>query len=183
MRVLIHGFNERNPKESVGKLRDYLIDTFMFNYGWRFFSVLWHNRIDAKKLKRYLNSNLYSDVWAHSNGAAIAVEAARQGAKIKTLIIINGALKCNTDFPNSIEKIIIVYTRHDIPTRAARFFNMVPIIGWFIPNAWGAMGAKGSSIKSSRIINLDCTNELGEHSDFFDDENLKVLVSKIKTML
>ena len=180
---LVHGFNVKNPNKLTGKLNKYLPDSFMFNYGWRFFSVLWHNKQDAKKLKRYLNSDLYSNVFAHSNGAAIAVEAARQGAFIKTLVCINPALKVKTRFPDNIGKVIIIHTRHDKPTRVAAFFDAVPLIGLLVPNAWGAMGAKGSSIKDSRIVNLELSHRLHGHSDFFNDENLKLLMPEIKKML
>lgn len=181
---IVHGINVKDPKESTGKLVNHLANTFMFNYGWRLFSVLWHNKRDAKKLKQHINSDLYSNVWAHSNGAAIAVEAARQGAYIKTLIVINGALKVKTKFPDTIEKIIIIHTDHDQATRAAAFFNRIPLIGLFIPNSWGKMGAKGSSIKDDpRITNLNFTRELQGHSDFFEEKNLKLLMPKIKSML
>ena len=181
---VIHGFNVKDPSKATGKLMNHLENTFMFNYGWRFFSVLWHNKRDAKKLKHHLNSDLYSNVWAHSNGAAIAVDSARQGAFIKTLVCINPALKVKTKFPDSIEKIIIIHTDHDQATRAAAFFDRIPLIGLIIPNAWGKMGAKGSSIKTDpRITNLNFTRELQGHSDFFEDKNLKLLMPKIKDML
>ena len=180
MNILIHGFNEKHPEESVGKLTDHLTDTFLFNYGWRFFSVLWHNKRDAKKLKLLLDKNPDSNVYGHSNGNAITVEAARQGAKLKTLNVINGALKCKTKFPKTIDRIIVIYTKHDKATRAARFFDKVPFIQLLIPNAWGAMGAKGYTGNDERVKNWDLSIGLKGHSDFFDKDNLDWYMPELK---
>lgn len=186
MITLIHGFNVSDPEESTGKLRYYLDGAIMFNYGWRFFSVLWHNKKDAKALKGILNNARSAGdrvIFAHSNGCAIAVEAARQGAKINNLICINPALKTNTIFPSSIERILVVYTVHDKATRSARFFDRVPFIQLLIPNAWGAMGAKGSETPDERVNNWDLSSTLNGHSDFFKDENLDRYMPEIKKWL
>lgn len=181
--IMVHGFNVKDPKKTTGKLVKYLPNSFMFNYGWRYFSVLWYNKRDAKKLKYHLDNDIFSNVWAHSNGAAIAVEAARQGAYINTLICINPALKVDTKFPDTIEKIIVIHTNHDEATKAAAFFDKIPLIGLIIPNAWGKMGAKGAKNPDARVININYTDELKGHSDFFKDENLKSLMPQIKAML
>jgi pimeloyl-ACP methyl ester carboxylesterase len=179
MNTLIHGFNVQEPEESTGKLQPYLDDSFMFNYGWRIFSILWHNKIDAKVLKESFELNQNNVIFAHSNGCAIAVEAARQGLNIKTLICINPALKCKTKFPDSIERIIVIHTRHDKPTRAARFFDKVPLIQILIPNSWGAMGAKGYIGNDKRVRNWNLSEYVKTHSDFFDDVNLKRLMPQL----
>jgi pimeloyl-ACP methyl ester carboxylesterase len=181
MNILIHGFNVKNPENSTGKLREHLENCNMFNYGWRLFSVLWHNRKDAKRLKKLLGTNLSPNVFAHSNGCAIAVEAAKRGANIKNLVCINPALKRDAIFPAAIERIIVIHTNHDIPTRAAAFFDKVPLLQLFVPNAWGKMGAKGSSASDGRVVNLDFTVHLDGHSDFFDNHNLKNLMPIIKS--
>lgn len=172
MNILIHGFNVKDPKESVGKIQDYLDDSFIFNYGWRLLSVLWHNKKDAKQLREmfYLNKN--NVIFAHSNGCAIAVESARKGLNIKTLICINPALKCKTKFPSSIGRVMVIYTKYDKPTRVARFFDKIPFIQILIPNAWGAMGAKGYTGHDSRVMNWDLSKTLKGHSDFFEKDNL-----------
>lgn len=183
MNVLIHGFNVHKPEQTVGKLRRYVKNTFMFNYGWRFLSVLWHNKRDAKKLKEYLDSKGFCFVYAHSNGCAIAVESARQGAKIHTLICINPALKCKTKFPKSIGRVIVIYTKHDNPTKAARFFDKVPFIQLIVPNAWGAMGAIGYTGDDERVLNWDLSKTLKGHSDFFDDSQLKENIPHLNELL
>lgn len=183
MNVLIHGFNVTDPEQSVGKLKFYLKNTFMFNYGWRLFSVLWHNRKDAKRLKRYLNNKGSCFVYAHSNGCAIAVESAKQGAKIKTLICINPALKCKTNFPDSISRVIVIHTKNDKPTKAARFFDKVPFIQLVVPNAWGAMGANGYTGDDKRITNWDLSETLKGHSDFFNEEILEINIPLLNKLI
>lgn len=183
MNFLIHGINVTNSKDSVGKLTPYLENTYLFNYGWRLFSVLWHNRKDAKRLKKLLGKNLNSNVWAHSNGCAISVEAARRGAVIKNLICINPALKRNTVFPNSIERVVIIHTKNDIPTKMASICDKIPFLQILVPNAWGAMGREGSKTVDPRVVNMDFTEVLEGHSDFFEYSNLKIIMPCIQMNL
>lgn len=183
MITLVHGFNVKDPQNTVGKLKKYLPDAIMFNYGWRFFSVLWHNKKDAKVLKNNLNNVLGENderiVYAHSNGAAISVDAARQGARITTLVLINPALKVNTNFPSSIDNIIIIYTKHDKATAQARFWDKVPLVQLIIPNAWGAMGTDGYKGDDCRVTNMNLSEYLKDHSDFFSDKNLDKLMPMV----
>lgn len=182
MNMLIHGFNVHDPSETTGKLQKYLDKSFMFNYGWfELISVLLYNKREAKRLKSLIDDYEEINVYAHSNGCAISVEAARQGAKIKTLICINPALKCETKFPNSISKIIVIHTKHDKPTRAARFFDKVPFVQLLIPNSWGAMGAKGYIGNDKRVTNYNLSDILDGHSDFFDDNNLDFFMPELIT--
>lgn len=164
---------------SVGRLKIYFEKAILFDYGWRFFSVLWHNKTDAKRLAREIKHNETNILFGHSNGCAIAVEAARQGAEIDVLVCINPALKVNTKFPDSIKHVLVIHTKHDSPTRAARFFDKVPFIQVLIPNAWGAMGAKGYIGDDERVDNWDLSDVLEGHSDFFRDRNLNKFMPKI----
>lgn len=179
MNILIHGYNVKDPMQTVGKLESYLDDTHMFNYGWfGLTSVLLYNKREARRLKEPLDVNPNANVWAHSNGCAIAVEAARMGANISNLICINPALKVDTKFPESIKRIAVIHTDHDKPTKAARFFDKVPLIQLLIPNAWGAMGAKGAS--DERAVNFDFTEFLSGHSEFFRADKINELLPVIK---
>lgn len=180
MNILVHGFNVRDPKKSTGKLHKCLDECISFNYGWReLISVMLCNKRDAKKLKDITMLHK-SNIYAHSNGCAISVESARQGAKIKALICINPALKRKTKFPPSIDRILVIHTKHDKATKAARFFDRIPFIQLLIPNAWGAMGAKGYSGDDKRVVNWDLSITLKGHSDFFEDENLDSYMGQIK---
>lgn len=182
MNFLIHGFNVHDPERSVGKLKKYLDNHFMFEYGWReLISVMLLNKRDAKELKLIIEAcNDKAVIFAHSNGCAIAVESAKQGANIDTLVCINPALKCNTVFPDTIKRIIVIHTKHDKATKAARFFDKIPFIQIFIPNAWGAMGAKGHKVIDKRVKNWDLSARLDGHSDFFEDDNLEWHMPELK---
>lgn len=183
MITLIHGFNVHEPDETIGKLKKYIPSAIMYNYGWRLLSVLWYNKRDAKILRNNLNNALDVDneriVYGHSNGCAIAVEAARQGAIIDTLVCINPALKCDTIFPSTIKHVIVIHTMYDTPTKIAKFFDDLPLIGLFIPNAWGAMGAHGYTGTDRRVRNIDLSSWLDGHSAFFDDYNLDLYMPEL----
>ena len=180
MIILIHGFNVSDPNELIGKITRHLKDSIMFTYGWRILSVLWHNKKDAKSLKKLIKKTSGGiTVIGHSNGCAITNIAAKKGAKIDLFICINPALKCKTIFPASIKNILVIHTKHDVATRLARFFDKVPFIQLIIPNSWGAMGAKGYKGIDSRVVNWDMSDLLEGHSDFAIDENLDVLMPMI----
>jgi hypothetical protein len=169
LNVIVHGIAVNDPMESVGKLAEYLKPNYVFSYGWRLFSVLWHNKKDADNLKKYCMGKVVNII-AHSNGCAIAVEAARQGLVIDHLVCISPALRVDTDFPDNIKKITVLYTPHDVPTRAARFFKKIPLLRRMVPVAWGAMGAKGAD--SIRAHNIKGYKVKG-HSDWFLDSKIK----------
>jgi len=183
MNILVHGFNVKDPEKTVGKLKPYVKDPIMFEYGWfGLISVLLYNKREAGKLKVLLDrnqGNSKSVVYAHSNGCAIAVEAARQGAKIDSLICINPALKCDTEFPDSIKTVLVIHTEHDRPTKAARFFDKIPFVQIIVPNAWGAMGAKGYTGTDNKVRNWNLSEWLKGHSDFFKKHNLDMFMDQL----
>ena len=179
LNILIHGYNVKDPMETIGKLKPHLDNVVMFNYGWfGLASVLLYNKREAQKLKLLLDANPNATVIAHSNGCAITVAAAKMGAKMDNLICINPALKVNTKVPESIKRIAVIHTEHDTPTKAARFFDKIPFIQLIIPNAWGAMGAKGA--KDKRAVNFDFTEFLSGHSEFFKFSKISQLLPVIK---
>lgn len=180
--ILIHGIHSKDPKDSVGKIGDYLDSFNIFDYGWHsFLSIIWTNKKDATKLLKVIKKCVGKVVlYAHSNGNPIGVEAAIQGAKIDFFISINAALKRNTIFPASCKHVLVIHTKNDIPTRAAKFFNSLPVFGIFVANAWGAMGAKGSNSLQPNVVNWDLTHILDGHSDFFEAKNLIRLMPHIK---
>ena len=186
MNYLVHGFNVKDKGEgSVGCLRPFLPTWEMFVYGWKgLFGVMFTNKKNATKLKAKLDNNFsnanYSNVWAHSNGCAITVNAAKQGAIIYNAILINPALPVNTVFPETMKNIIVIYTKHDKATKAARIGNKIPLLGLFVPDAWGAMGTQGAKVPDSRVINLDFSQFLDGHSAFFERENLESLMPLVK---
>ena len=171
---LLHGFNVMDKgADTVEKLRPYIKEEVIsFPYGWHLLSILWHNKKVAKDLCAHTrNMTLLGDVYAvgHSNGCAIIVEAARRGALLDSILLINPALHVNTVFPDSLRRIVVVYTKHDAPTRAARFFNKIPFLRKLVPEAWGAMGAEGYKGKDPRVLNMNMSGVLKGHSDLFED--------------
>ena len=182
----VHGFNVKDPSKTVGKLKAKVKDLVVFDYGWiGLFGALFGNKGIAKDLKRLIDSNAGKKhiVYSHSNGSAISVKASELGADIHTLVCINSALKVKTKFPDSIKRIIVVYTRNDKATKAADFLDRVPLLQLIIPNAWGAMGAYGYKGDDKRVINCNLTDKLDGHSDFFSSDNIDVLVPYLKGII
>lgn len=182
MNVLIHGYNVSDPMTTVGRLQKRLSNTYLFVYGWfGLTSVLLYNERESKRLKKFLEQNPTSTVYAHSNGCAIAVLAAELGAKIPKLVCINPALKTNYVFPDTIEHVCVVHTKHDRPTKVARFLDKIPFVQLLVPNAWGAMGSDGA--EDARAKNFDFTDFLDGHSAFFKYKNMDKCLPKIRQWL
>lgn len=183
----VPGIHTGDPKKTIWKIGRFLDNFDVFYYG--FVSVLgarFGNKKNGKVLKRMLSSIKGKiNIYAHSNGNPITIIAAKEGAKIECLISLNAALKANTVFPENIKRVLVIYTKHDKATKAARFFDRLPFIGFFIPDSWGAMGALGSTSGQQNVTNF-CTDDiLSDHGDIFDGDinnvdDLKVLMPIIK---
>lgn len=111
----------------------------------------------------------------HSNGCAIIVQAMRQGAKFKSVLLINPALNVNCEFPPGDYTVTVIHTKHDSAVRAARFFDALPVLEFLVPDIWGAMGAIGYQGEDPRIENLDWSDLLKGHSHIFDPEIMDVV--------
>lgn len=173
--VGVHGFNVKDPEKTIGKLKNYIEDLYMFNYGWLgLFGVLFKNKKIAKQLKNLLDSNKDKPnvVYAHSNGSALAVKAARMGARIDTLVCINPALNVKTKFPESIGRILVISTKHDKATEYARFFDSIPLVELMVTDEWGAMGSRGYVGDDERVTNWRLHDDLDDHSDFLTVDDL-----------
>lgn len=183
LEIAIHGFNVKDPGKSTGKLKHYINNLYMFNYGWiGLLGVLFKNKSIAKRLKRLIDSSSHKSnvVYAHSNGSAIAVKAARMGAKIDTLVCINPALNVKTKFPETIGRILVISTRHDKATEYARFFDSIPFIEIFIADEWGAMGSRGYTGNDDRVTNWRLHDDLDGHSDFLTHDDLEEYMPHLK---
>lgn len=124
--------------------------------------------VSAVELHRISHDGNY--VIGHSNGCAIVVEALRQGARFKSVLLINPALNVSTVFPPGDYTVTVVHTKHDKAVKAARFFDFVPVIELIIPDIWGAMGARGYTGRDPRITNLDWSDILESHTHIFDEK-------------
>ncbi len=130
------------------------------------------NKGIARKLVSGVDFYNFENSYAvgHSNGCAIILQALRQGAKFKAILLINPALNINAVFPPGDYTITVIHTKHDKVVKAARFLDAIPFIGWAIPNIWGAMGALGYIGNDSRVENLDWSVFLEGHSCVFKPE-------------
>lgn len=119
----------------------------------------------------------------HSNGCAIIIHAIRQGAKFKSVLLINPALNIDLVFPPGDYTVTVVHTRHDSAVKAARFFDGLPLIGALFPDIWGAMGAYGYTGDDPRVLNLDYTELSKDHSHIFEEEVMSVVGNQLAAQL
>jgi pimeloyl-ACP methyl ester carboxylesterase len=187
--ILVHGFNVSDSGSgTVEKLRPALglLDNMHVTshyYGWLGFIgvYLCNRRIASTLANRVENFNKRGKVCAigHSNGCAILLEAARQGAVFDHVVFINPALRTNSEIPASISHLLIIHTKNDQAVRLAQFVESIPFLELLIPNFWGAMGAYGYKGLDRRVINLDLTHSLDSHSAFFEDKNVRMYGSLV----
>jgi hypothetical protein len=167
--------------------------TSIFNHTYGYLGPLgavWKNKGIAKKLKNIVNieairgcETFENFAIGHSNGCAIIVNALRQGAKFTRIILVNPALKVDTVFPPGDYEVLVISTENDRATKAARFFDGMPVLGWFVPDAWGAMGTYGYKGNDPRIRNLFLTAVLEDHSDVWDEDNQAFLADEFTNFL
>ena len=160
---LVHGFNARNPENTIGKLRPWL-ETLgyrvqLFNYGWLgLLGVRFLNRRIAKTLRGLIR---VGDVGiGHSNGCAILRRAAEKGAPFRQLVWINPALNRNTELPPKIKLCTVLHTPHD---------NVVKWAARIPRHEWGDMGNVGYTGEDPRYFNMN-TNQSG-HSTIFKSKD------------
>ena len=174
---LAHGFRARDGGSStVMKVATHIapyssISNYAYGY-FNLFDVLFKNKKAAKRFAEIVISDHHGHKYAigHSNGCAIIVEAMRQGAKFDTILLINPALNINTVFPEGDYKIVVIHTKHDKATKAARFFDSIPFVELFVPDEWGAMGTRGYQGTDQRVLNMDWSEILTGHSTIFTEE-------------
>ncbi len=187
---LIHGFNVTDEGQDTvvkaGRFFQGTINTMVINYPYGWFGLigvmLKNKKIAAALAKSAVVKSFNVDVSAigHSNGCAIIIEAARQGAHFDQVVLINPALKSKTRFPMSIKRVLVIYTKHDTATRVARFLEKIPFLKFLIPDCWGAMGAVGyRGSYDDRVTNADLSDSLNGHSDFFEDSNLRNFMPRV----
>lgn len=181
--ILIHGFNVRDEGDrTVGALAPFLESAGFHvkrpRYGWRGLLGV-----------RYLNetfSQLIADLSepgdiliGHSNGCAIAVEAAEKSThEFARLVLINPALDSDHLFPANIRRIDVWHSPSDGPVRFAKF------LPW---HSWGDMGAVGyRGLYDPRVRSYNKENGFkvssDSHSDVFEPGKIEffgpLIVSK-----
>ena len=176
---LVHGFNVSDGgAATIDNVEPYLrsadFNPVHFDYGHLgLLGVVLFNKNLAQTLKSQIKVD--DCVIAHSNGAAIAVRAAEQGAFIDTLILINPALKSDYQFPKSIRKVVVYWTKHDKPVKISRLVRWATLGLCY----WGAMGATGyTGPKDKRVINFDMSRKVDGHSVALQPKQLKQWLGK-----
>ncbi len=166
--VIIHGFNVRDGgKESIDKIINPLkelcpeANIIEADYGWLgFFGVrFFTNWIAKNKIAPLIPDG--ATVICHSHGAVMALKTVYYGAKIKNLVLINPALDKDTQFPCSIEKILVYANEDDWIVSAS-------MIRPFLP--WGEMGRTGYIGYDERVQNIFTKPvfRVSGHSDIFN---------------
>lgn len=146
---LIHGINTFDGGRGyVGQFEPLLRDTGIrpeyFTYGksWLFGFQWALNGGRARELATVIGDDACV-VLAHSNGCAVAMEAASMGAPIRNLVFLNPALDRKAKLPGHVGRCDVFYTTDDPWTRIARRLPFHP---------WGDMGASGYRGSDERYV-------------------------------
>lgn len=171
--ILLHGFNVCDEgQRSVGRLAPYFTQAGFVvkrpRYGWLgLLGVRLMNRRFARLIADM--SEPGDIVVAHSNGCAIAFQAATEfHAEFAQLVFINPALDADCEFPPQISHVHIWHSPGDSPVAWSK------LLPW---HAWGDMGAVGYRGRPTpRVHCYDKQNDFPvssrSHSDIFEPENL-----------
>lgn len=176
--LLVHGFNVKDWRNSVGNLRPYF-DTYEevvalpIDYGW---VGLWglkkKNKKTAKLIVETAKNALLGSfdrviAIGHSNGCAILYQAVERGAPISKLVFINPALDKTVPFSVPTD---IWYSPSDT---AVKYSKYVPN---FFVKCWGEMGRVGALFCGDDIHNYNKEEDYPVcskgHSDIFEEDKL-----------
>ncbi len=163
--VLAHGFNVHDGgQNTTDKLIPHLEaaghQVIQADYGYfGLFGVRFFNKHIAKVIAGMTPED--SIGIGHSNGCAILVEAARQDAPFKRLILINPALDRDTEFPEQIERVDVFHNMDDFVVTTSK---------WLPWHPWGDMGRLGYNGVSLRVVNHETKRRLNVsgHSAVFE---------------
>ncbi len=186
MNIFIHGIFTSDSSKSIGKLKKFVKSSYSFDYGYiGVIAALFKNKSIAKDLSKIIKASAGPvTIRAHSNGNAIAVIAAdKYGAKIENLICIAPALNKNLVFPKSIKNILVLSTKKDKATKAARFFDSIPLVGCLVPDIWGSMGTDNYTGDDKRVSKAFLGDFVDDHSDYFSDDNVEAVAEIIDIWL
>lgn len=186
MNILIHGIFTKDKNKSIGRLKKYVKNAYYFSYGFvGVLGALFKNKRAAKNLAKLIkNTSTPVTIYAHSNGNAVSVIAADKfGAEIENLICIAPALNRNIVFPKSIKNILVLSTKEDKATKAARTFDSIPVIGWLVPDIWGSLGTDNHIGNDNRVTKMFMGDLIDGHSDYFSSKNLPIVMEMIDKWL
>ena len=91
----------------------------------------------------------------HSHGNVVVYHACRDGMKLNTHIAYQPAMRRDTVWPNSIDKIVTLYNKRDWSVRFGRAWTWVNPVSWFHPHDWGSAGAHGFLGEDERMTQIN----------------------------
>ena len=177
--VLIHGFNVKDGgAKTIDRLAPYLIEAGYFcdideaDYG--FFNLLAVRFRKHSAIRRIVKALENADVViSHSNGGNYenkALKLLEHHDRKYRVIRISPALNSKARIPDNIETGHVFYTRTDF------WVWISAILPW---HPWGRQGWKGYTGKDTRIKNWEFTDIVRGHSDWFADENIKIIAGEV----
>lgn len=184
--ALVHGFNVRDPRKTIGKLEEVFeqegIKAYLFHYGWL---GLIGVRVGSDNLADAFLSfceALTDDgqplvVVGHSNGCALIQRAAwrvdeygfRQPPFTRAAFL-SPALDRDSVLSPAMERVDVFHTKNDWAVRLGRMLLF---------HQWGDMGACGYKGSDRRYINQDGTHAAASHSGWFTEAGLHFLRYKL----
>lgn len=177
--ILLHGFNVSDEgAHTVGRLAPYFeaagFEVKRPRYGWcGLLGVRFMNRRFARLIADLAEPG--DVVVGHSNGCAIAADAADIGAPISQLVLINPALDADRRFAPQVQRVHVWHSPSDGPVTFAKF------LPW---HAWGDMGAVGyRGPFDPRVSSYNKENgyqvSSSAHSDVFEPGKLEFFAPRI----
>lgn len=147
---LIHGFNVTDGgKKSVGRLRRFLKNSALHNYGWVGpFLLRFKNKETVEELLPKIREG---DVCVgHSNGALICYNLVERGAPVSKVVLIQPALRRDSKWPVDVE-VLCVWNPKDWAVSLGRVWS--GIVSLLTPgrHGWGAAGRHGLDQKTPNI--------------------------------
>ena len=177
--VLIHGFNVRDGGAStVDRLAPFLIkaghycDIDEADYGW--FGLLAVRLRKHSAVRRISNAlDKAQVIISHSNGSNYESKALRLHERHDQqyrVIRLSPALNSKARLPDNVTTALVMFSRSDFWTWVAGFLPFHP---------WGQMGWHGYRGSDPRIENMDCSDLIEGHSDWFSDQNIEFIANEI----
>jgi hypothetical protein len=178
--VLVHGFNVRDAGAgSIDKLAPFLkeaglhVETDSADYG--YFSLFMVRFRKHSAVARIAAAIEAADVIVcHSNGANYAHKALRlleRRDRRYTEVRLSPALNRRTGTTSNVDRCFVFHTKTDWAVRIA---SWIPF-----GHPWGRQGAHGYKGNDSRIENIDATDIIKRHSDWFKPNYIRWVAKEI----
>jgi hypothetical protein len=174
--ITVHGFAERSGRDTTDKLTPYFervgVRCVEFDYGFKLF-VSFRNDGWALRLGR-LADEQEGDValLGFSNGGDVAIRTSYLSERIKRLVLVRPAAKCDVEVAAQIERVTVFYSPHD---GALLIAPLVEMLNPF--SRWGRLGRDGYTGSDKRFVNINTAHghevKSLDHLDIWEDEKLR----------